>query len=86
MPRQKATWRETAPFHVVDRKVDGSHVGYDIFCKNRPFLRQVASDPALEHVTPRLKRHEAYALARLLNQQKAMRKWADKFGDPYMED
>jgi hypothetical protein len=80
---------EEAPFHVVDRKTNGSHEGYDIYCKNRPFLRQVAEMESTEdanvevEATPRLKRHEAYAIARLLNQQTEMLKWAKKFGDPY---
>ena len=78
---------EKNPFHVVGRHINGVHVGYDIHCKNRPFLRQVSSleIPENEGITPRLKRHEAYAIARLLNEQTDMRKWANKFGDPYVE-
>jgi hypothetical protein len=79
----KRPWQEAAPYHVVARKVNGAHQGYDLFCKNRPFLRQIQTDPAFEHVTPRLKRPEAYAIVRLLNTSTAARKWAAKFGDPY---
>lgn len=83
----KPAWRDHSPFHVVARKINGAHVGYDIYCKNRPFLRQVAPLDAGEEMreTPRLKRHEAYALARVLNEQRDFLKWADKFGDPYVE-
>lgn len=78
-------WTETAPFHVVHRRRNKVHVGYDIYCKNRPFLRQVAKvDVGDLDITPRLKRHEAYALARVLNDEESLRKWADKFGDPYV--
>jgi hypothetical protein len=86
MPKKQTNF-EKDPFHVVDRKVNDSHVGYDIYCKNRPFLRQVQDgEPSADkEATPRLKRHEAYAIARVLNSQTEMRKWADKFGDPYAE-
>lgn len=85
----KKKWNDSAPFHVEDRKHNGSHVGYDIHCKGRPFLRQVqhlspAPNPA--ETTPPLKRHEAYAIARLLNSEQAMLKWAAKFADPYPDD
>lgn len=89
---------EQAPFHVVDIKHNGSHVAYEIHCKNRPFLRQaVEPEPAANPLapaargkqgrgTPRLKRHEAYAIARLLNGETTLRKWADKFDDPYTDE
>lgn len=71
-----------APFHVMDIKQHGSHVGYALFCKNRPFLHQ-AHDQA---GGPRLKRHEAYAVARLLNSETTLLKWAAKFSDPYVDE
>lgn len=70
------------------RHIGGTHAGYDIYCKNRLFLRQAGgidvgmTDESTE-LTPRLKRHEAYAIARLLNQEKDMLRWAKKFSDPY---
>ena len=82
MPKQR--WSDREPFHVVQRKVDTAHRGYDIFCKNRPFLRQVTDDPAFDAVAPPLKRHEAYAIVRVLNGQRDLRKWAEKFDDPYV--
>lgn len=84
----KKHWTEAEPFHVGTRHINGTFVGYDIYVKNRLFLRQAAGADTgatadSNDLTPRLKRHEAYAIARLLNAEQAMRKWADRFGDPY---
>lgn len=79
-------WTDAAPFHVATRHINGAFAGYDVYVKNRLFLRQVSADAAETDVrTPRLKRHEAYAIARLLNGEQSLRRWADKFGDPYVE-
>lgn len=67
------------PFSVIDCKVNGTHVNYDILLNNRPFLH----NPVGEEGAVRLKRHQAYAIARLLNAEKSFRKWAEKFADPY---
>lgn len=76
------------PFHVGARHINRTHVGYDIYCKNRLFLRQASGADTgatadSNDLTPRLKRHQAYAIARLLNNETEMLKWAEKFGDPY---
>jgi hypothetical protein len=77
---------EAKPYHVVPRKLDGAHAGYDLYCHDRPFLRQVREPaegaPDLR-LPPPLKRHQAYAIARLLNESTDALKWAAKFGDPY---
>jgi hypothetical protein len=66
------------PFHVVQRRFHGTHQTYEIWVNNRPFLTMVqTSDPVP------LKRHDAYAIVRLLNNSTSAKKWADKFSDPY---
>lgn len=69
------TWK--SPFHVVARKVNDVHVGYDIYVNNNKFLS--TADTRFP-----LKRHEAYAICRLLNKETRSRRWAEKFGDPYV--
>lgn len=69
--------RRRLPFHVVPKKMNGVHIGYDIYVNNLLFL--TAGDTRM-----RLMRHEAYAICKLLNYQKHSRKWAQKFGDPYV--
>lgn len=46
-------------FHVVHIKFWGNHLGYEVWCQNKPFIR--LSDGL------KLRRHEAYHLARRLN-------------------
>lgn len=65
----------TGPFHAVAMKRNGKLLRYDVFVNNRSFIRSSNSIP--------LRRHEAYAIARLLNNEKRSLKWADKFSDPY---
>jgi hypothetical protein len=48
------------PFHVKAHKVGGKHVGYDIMWNNARFL--VSADTRYP-----IKRYEAYAICRLLN-------------------
>jgi len=70
------------PFSVVAKHARGVFLGYEIWVEvapgqSNPFLLAVDGQP-------RLKRHEAYAIARLLNQANPdARKWAPKFRDPY---
>jgi hypothetical protein len=76
------------PYHVVHIKSEGYHIRYDIYCGNRPFLTN-RPEPNLrdedgnltEEAWP-LKRHEAYAIVRLLNGEKRATQWNRKFGDP----
>ena len=69
------------PFSVVAKHARGVFLGYEIWVEvapgvSRPFLECVSTQP-------RLLRHSAYAITRLLNRQQPARKWAQKFGDPY---
>lgn len=84
---RRIRWTEAAPFHVVSRHLAGTLLGYDIYCKNRRFLRHVRKYDDLgagSDLTPPLTRPQVYAIVRLLNGEQAMRKWADRFGDPYV--
>lgn len=67
------------PFHVVAQQVGGVHRKYDIYFDNDLFLSGTKDTEEL-----RMRRHEAYAIARLLNSQTRAKKWAEKFNDPYV--
>lgn len=80
--KKGVTKAEKEPFHPVAIRRNDKHVGYDIYVKNVPFLKQNTDDD--EGKLLPLKRHEAYAIAALLNKERRLRKWADKFADPYV--
>ena len=85
--KRRSAWTDEAPYHVLPRKVDGHHEGYDVACRGVPFLRQVREPAEVGFsvgLPPRLKRHEAYAIVRLLNTSTEARKWAKRFSDPYV--
>ncbi len=69
------------PFHVVKRSHNDRHTGYEIYINNLPFLVQAVRDEKEKERS--LKRHEAYAIAKLLNDSRPDLKWTDKFSDPY---
>lgn len=68
------TWKK--PFHVVKRSVNDVHVAYDIYVNNNKFL--ISANTQFP-----LKRHEAYAITKLLNSETRSLKWAEKFGDTH---
>lgn len=68
--------KKIAKFHVVHVKVNDVHRRYDIYVDNVLFLMPKCIDFPL-------KRHEAYAIAAMLNKEARASKWADKFSDPY---
>jgi len=57
---QMRRWRN--PFRVVPKRVNGHHIGYDIYVNDNKFL--VSADSRFP-----LKRREAYAICRLLNDE-----------------
>lgn len=67
------------PFHVVKTSFNDKHTGYDIYLNNEPFLVQADKKDKSKF----LKRHEAYAICKLLNSERRFLKWKDKFSDPY---
>lgn len=90
-PRTQKNWRESEPFHVVPRHIiDNDQVkrvwGYAIMCCNRDFLSTPRDDnsrvgEAAHQI--RLSRPQAYAITKLLNSDRRLRKWAERFQDPY---
>lgn len=78
MPKKK---KPALPFHAVALRVRGKLLTYGVYLNNEPFLM---SPVFRGEVGAPLKRHDAYAIAKLLNEETHSRKWAEKYEDPYV--